>query len=165
MNSMGVNETFDFIQVANSILIALIGFALGAVIILIVIFYIIDVTQTKQAVRRNFPVIGRFRYLFEYMGEFFRNYFFAMDREEMPFNRAQRSWVYRAAKNVSTQLAFGSTRDITAPGTILFGNCPFPTLEVEAVNPGEVTVGPYCKKPYTTASFFNISGLSFGAIS
>ena len=165
MNNMGVNETFDFIQVANSILIALIGFALGAVIILIAIFYIIDVTQTKQAVRRNFPVIGRFRYLFEYMGEFFRNYFFAMDREEMPFNRAQRSWVYRAAKNVSTQLAFGSTRDITAPGTILFGNCPFPTLEVEAVNPGEVTVGPYCKKPYTTASFFNISGLSFGAIS
>ncbi|MBO38161.1 MAG: FMN-binding glutamate synthase family protein [Rhodospirillaceae bacterium] len=162
---MGVNETFDFIQVANSILISLIGVALGVVIILIAIFYIIDVTQTKQAVRRNFPVIGRFRYLFEYMGEFFRNYFFAMDREEMPFNRAQRSWVYRAAKNVSTQLAFGSTRDITAPGTILFGNCPFPTLEVEAANPGEVIVGPYCKYPYKTASFFNISGLSFGAIS
>ena len=162
---MGVKDTFDFIQAANSVLITLIVFALGVAIIMIAVFYIIDVTQTKQAVRRNFPVIGRFRYLFEYMGDFFRNYFFAMDREEMPFNRAQRSWVYRAAKNVSTQLAFGSTRDITTPGTILFVNCPFPTLEVEATDPGKVTVGPYCEKPYTTASFFNVSGLSFGAIS
>ena len=40
---------------------------------------------------RNFPVIGRFRYFFEHLGEFFRQYFFAQDREEMPFNRAQRS--------------------------------------------------------------------------
>ena len=165
MNNMGVKETFDFIQAANSVLITLIVFTLGVAIILVAVLYVIDVTQTKQAVRRNFPVIGRFRYLFEYMGEFFRHYFFAMDREEMPFNRAQRSWVYRAAKNVSTQLAFGSTRDITPAGTILFVNCPFPTLEVEAADPGEVTVGPYCEKPYTTTSFFNISGLSFGAIS
>lgn len=58
--------------------------------------FVIDVTQTKHTVRRNFPVIGRFRYAFEHMGEFFRQYFFAQDREEMPFNRAQRTWAYRA---------------------------------------------------------------------
>ncbi|MGH1538602.1 MAG: FMN-binding glutamate synthase family protein, partial [Gammaproteobacteria bacterium] len=58
------------------------------------ILYITDITQSKHAVRRNFPVIGRFRYFFEHVGEFFRQYFFSMDREEMPFNRAQRSWVY-----------------------------------------------------------------------
>jgi hypothetical protein len=46
------------------------------------------VTQTKHAIRRNYPVIGRFRHSFEAIGEFFRQYFFAMDREEMPFNRA-----------------------------------------------------------------------------
>ena len=60
--------------------------------------YVIDVRQTQHAVRRNYPVIGRFRYLFEHLGEFFRQYFFAMDREELPFNRAERAWVYRAAK-------------------------------------------------------------------
>ena len=53
--------------------------------------------QTKQAIRHNYPVIGRFRYLFEKQGEFFRQYFFAQDREEMPFNRAERSWVYLIA--------------------------------------------------------------------
>jgi len=60
------------------------------------VVFVIDVTQTKHTVRRNFPVIGRFRYAFEHMGEFFRQYFFAQDREEMPFNRAQRTWAYRA---------------------------------------------------------------------
>ena len=74
--------------------------ALGALALLIVVFYVIDRTQTHQAIRRNYPVIGRFRYLFEHLGEFFRQYFFAMDREELPFNRSERSWAYRAAKNV-----------------------------------------------------------------
>ena len=47
--------------------------------------------QSAHAVRRNYPLLGRFRYFFERMGEFFRQYFFAMDREELPFNRAQRA--------------------------------------------------------------------------
>jgi len=165
MNNLSMEKTFGFIQMANDIFISLIVFALGVGLVVVAVLYVIDVTQTNQAVRRNFPVVGRFRYLFEHMGEFFRQYFFAMDREEMPFNRAQRSWVYRAAKNVSTQLSFGSTRDITPPGTIFFVNCPFPTLEVDAADPGEVTVGTDCEKPYTTSSFFNVSGMSFGAIS
>ena len=62
----------------------------GLVILTLVVFYIIDITQTKHAVRRNYPVVGRFRYLFEHMGEFLRQYFYAMDREEMPFNRSIR---------------------------------------------------------------------------
>ena len=77
----------------------------------VAVMYVIDVTQTSHAIRRNFPVIGRFRYLFEHLGEFFRQYFFAMDREEMPFNRAERTYVYRAAKGVDTTIAFGSSRD------------------------------------------------------
>ena len=83
-------------------------------------------SQTKQAVRRNYPVVGRFRYLFEHLGEFFRQYFFTMDREELPFNRAQRSWVYRAAKDIDNTVAFGSSRSLSAPGQVLFVNCPFP---------------------------------------
>ncbi len=140
-------------------------FAVGLVIVAVVVMYIIDVTQTSHAIRRNFPVIGRFRYRFEQMGEFFRQYFFALDREEMPFNRAERSWVYRAAKGEDTMVAFGSTRDLRPVGTHIFVNCPYPTLEEDAVETPPLIIGPACPNPYTTRSLFNISGMSFGAIS
>ncbi|MEX0302515.1 MAG: FMN-binding glutamate synthase family protein [Leisingera sp.] len=140
-------------------------FAIGAGFLWVVAIYIRDKTQTDSTLRRNYPVIARFRYFFEHMGEFFRQYFFALDREEMPFNRAERSWAYRAAKNVDSTVAFGSTRDLRPTGTVYFVNCPFPTLEKDAKEPSAVTIGPYTRHPYTTASFFNISGMSYGAIS
>ena len=140
--------------------------AVGLGILFLVGVYISDVTQTKQAIRRNYPVIGHLRYYFEHLGLFFRQYFFAMDREEMPFNRAQRSWVYRAAKNIDNTVAFGSTRDLRPTGTTVFVNCAFPTLGQDAVDPKPVTIGDgYCDKPYTTASIINVSGMSYGAIS
>lgn len=138
---------------------------IGLGVIAIAVLYVIDRTQTKHSVRRNYPVIGRFRYYFEHIGEFFRQYFFAMDREEMPFNRAERSWVYRAAKNVDTTVAFGSTRDLRPVGSILFVNCPYPTLEEDTTATSKVLIGPYCEHPYTAMSVFHISGMSFGAIS
>jgi glutamate synthase domain-containing protein 2 len=138
---------------------------IGLVFLAVTVIYIRDVTQTKHAIRRNYPVIGRFRYFFETLGGFFRQYFFAMDREEMPFNRAERSWVYRAAKNLDNTAAFGSTRSLSPPGTVLFVNCPFPTLGTDAAEVGAVTIGPGCEHPYTTRSLFNISGMSFGALS
>ena len=146
-------------------LAALFVFLLGVGLLAIVVIYVIDVTQTQQAVRRNYPVIGRLRYVFEELGEFFRQYFFAMDREEMPFNRAERSWVYRAAKGVDSTVAFGSTRDLRPVGTVIFVNCPYPTLDEDAAQPNDVTIGADCEKPYTTNAVFNISGMSFGAIS
>jgi len=129
------------------------------------IIYVCDRVQTKHAVRRNFPVIGHFRYVFEHLGEFFRQYFFAADREEMPFNRAERSWVYRAAKAQDTMVAFGSTRDLRPVGSVLFVNCPYPTLEEDTLATSRVKLGPYCDKPFETDSVFHISGMSFGAIS
>jgi len=138
---------------------------LGLVVITVVIVFILDITQTKQAIRRNYPVIGHFRYFFEELGKFFRQYFFAMDREEMPFNRANRSWVYRAAKDLDNTTAFGSTRNLSPSGTILFVNCPFPTLGVDTAKTREITIGPNCEKPYVTNSLFNISGMSYGALS
>ncbi len=155
----------DFIIFSIDVFASLFIFALGIVLLVIVCFYISDVTQSKHAIRRNYPVIGRFRYFFERQGEFFRQYFFAMDREELPFNRAERSWVYRAAKNVDRTTAFGSTQSLEATGTVMFMNCAFPTLDEEALDPSEVTLGPYCPKPYTTNALFNISGMSFGALS
>ncbi|VAW75588.1 Ferredoxin-dependent glutamate synthase [hydrothermal vent metagenome] len=138
---------------------------LGLVLVTIAIVYVFDVTQTKQAIRRNYPVIGHFRYFFEDLGKFFRQYFFAMDREEMPFNRADRSWVYRAAKDLDNTTAFGSTRSLTPSGTVIFVNCPFPTLGTDAAKTREVTIGADCKKPYITDALFNISGMSYGALS
>lgn len=126
----------------------------------------IDRTQTEQTIRRNYPVVGRFRYFFEHLGEFFRQYFFAMDREELPFNRAERSWVYRAAKKVDTMIAFGSTRPLDQKGDPIFINCPFPTLEEDATTPAPITVGADSSAiPFTTSSIINISGMSYGAIS
>jgi glutamate synthase domain-containing protein 2 len=150
---------------ALELLAALFVCFIGLGVLAVVVMYVADITQTTHSIRRNYPVIGRFRYLFETLGTFLRQYFFAMDREELPFNRAERSWVYRAAKNVDNTTAFGSTRDLRPVGTILFVNCPFPTLDEDATPVTEKTIGPYCVKPYVTDSLFNISGMSFGAIS
>jgi len=69
-----------FIEVSAIVL----SLAFGLLIIAIVYMYVVDITQTSQTIRRNYPVIGRFRYFFEHLGEFFRQYFFALDREELP---------------------------------------------------------------------------------
>ena len=68
-------------------------FVLGVIVLILIYMYVTDITQSKQTIRRNYPVVGRLRYKFEHLGEFFRQYFFALDREELPFNRAQRTWV------------------------------------------------------------------------
>lgn len=161
MTAVTESWVFTLLEVLSVIFIFLTGLGLLTVTVL----YIIDVTQTQQTIRRNYPVIGRFRYFFEHMGEFFRQYFFAMDREEMPFNRAERSWAYRAAKDENNTIAFGSTRDLRPAGSILFVNCPYPTLGEDAVPAREVVIGPQCAKPYATDSLINISGMSFGALS
>lgn len=138
---------------------------IGLILLALALMYIADINQNTHTIRKNYPVIGRFRYFFEHLGEFFRQYFFAQDREELPFNRADRAWVYRAAKNVDSNLGFGSTLDIHKPGTLLFLNSAFPIQEEDALMAAPVTVGPFCKNPYTTHSIFNISGMSYGAIS
>ncbi|WP_254305457.1 hypothetical protein [Sphingopyxis sp. BSNA05] len=104
------------------IFILLLGLGLAAVIVL----FIIDINQKQDAVRRNYPVIGRFRHLFSELGEFFRQYFFAMDREEMPFNRAEREWVERAGKGIDNTIAFGSTKSLDPPGTAILSMFRFP---------------------------------------
>jgi len=155
----------SFVLSTLNFLATLLVFAIGCVLLGIAILYVIDRTQTTSTIRRNYPVIGRLRYFFEHLGEFFRQYFFAMDREELPFNRAQRSWTYRAAKNIDNTAAFGSTRDLRTVGTPLFVACPFPTLDEDAEDAPAITVGPHCTKPYTHNRIFNISGMSYGALS
>jgi glutamate synthase domain-containing protein 2 len=140
-------------------------FVVGLAMLAIVVVFIVDITQRKQAIRRNYPVIGHLRYFFEKLGKFFRQYFFAMDREELPFNRAERTWVYRAAKNVDTTGAFGSTHNLALSGSVLFVNCPFPVLDQDMAQVEPLVIGPYSEHPYNAPSLFNISGMSYGALS
>jgi glutamate synthase domain-containing protein 2 len=136
--------------------------ALGALAILIVH----DVTQKKHTVLRNFPVIGRLRFFFENLGEYFRQYFFAGDRDEMPFNRATRAQIYKNAKNEGGIIGFGSTNDLREPGSIIFVNHAFPVLEEDRLPTPSILIGDgYCREPYEAKSIVNISGMSFGAIS
>ncbi len=160
---MQVSDTFGTILNLMPILFI---WLLGLIFAVIVMTFVYDVTQSKNAVLRNYPVVGHFRYLFSTLGEFFRQYFFAMDREEMPFNRAEREWVNRASKGKDNTIAFGSTKNLNVAGTPIFINCPFPTLDSEAVETRTIVIGEgYSDYPYAAKSIFNISGMSYGAIS
>jgi hypothetical protein len=87
-------------------------FVIGLTVLFLLIVFIFDTTQRRNAILRNYPVIGHMRYILSGLGEFFRQYFFAMDRDELPFNRAERSWVESASKNADLTIAFGSTKYI-----------------------------------------------------
>ena len=143
------------------------GTILGLILIGIIVFWFIrDVTQKKHSILRNYPVVGRLRFLFEKQGEYFRQYFFSGDRDEMPFNRATRTWVYKNAKNEGGIVGFGSTNDLREPGSIIFVNVAFPVLERDRLPTPSLTIGDgYCEHPFHARSITNISGMSYGAIS
>ena len=140
-------------------------FTTGLLVLLGLVLFVIDRLQKGDAVRRNYPVIGRFRGLFSQLGEFFRQYFFAMDREEMPFNRAQREWIEGAADGHGNTVAFGSTRNLSVVGTPIFVNAAFPPLEDQFAKTDPMQIGPTARAPYVAKSIVNISGMSFGALS
>jgi len=143
------------------------GTVIGFFLVGVVVFWFIqDVTQKKHTVLRNYPVIGRLRFFLEEMGEYFRQYFFAGDRDEMPFNRATRGWVYKEAKNEGGIIGFGSTNDLREPGSIIFVNHPYPVLEEDRLPTPSLIIGEgYCQYPFEAKSVVNVSGMSFGAIS
>ena len=88
-----------------------------------------------------------------------------MDREELPFNRAQREWVKRASEGHGNTVAFGSTRNLNVVGTPIFANAPFPPLDDQFAQTEPMTIGGDTRTPFVAKSFFNISGISYGAIS
>ncbi len=159
-----MNEFTDLTLRGLNILGSLFLFLIGLILALVIILFFIDITQTKDAVRRNYPVIGRFRKIFSSLGEFFRQYFFAMDREEMPFNRAERDWIADVSEHGSETIPFGSTRNLTA-GAAIFANGMFPKLEGEHVPHKPFVIGKDAKFPYEPNSFFNVSAMSFGSLS
>jgi len=126
--------------------IGIITYGLGTVIgfliiATLIVWFIKDVSQKKHAVLRNYPVVGRLRYFFEKQGEYFRQYFFMNDREELPFNRSTRGWVYRLAKAEGGVIGFGSTNNTNEAGSILFVNHAFPVLEEDRLPTPPMLIG------------------------
>lgn len=131
----------------------------------LIVIYILDVTQKKDTILRNYPVVGHIRSISERLGVYLRQYFYANDREELPFNRDQRQWINHAADNVDTTVSFGSTRDLRPVGTIIFVDAAYPILGENARETSAITFGPQTKNPYTARSLLNISAMSYGALS
>jgi glutamate synthase domain-containing protein 2 len=128
--------------------------------------YVHDVRQTHHTILRNFPVVGHFRYFAETWGEYMRQYQYLPDWVERPFNRLERAWIYRSAKGVSNLVSFGSEN---LP-SFVFRNAAFPVLDEEkTAYPGKpigIAEGPGASRvPFFATSFFNISGMSYGALS
>ena len=136
-----------------------------AFVILIPLFLlgVADVLQTKQAVRRNFPIIGHFRYMLEEIRPEIQQYFIESDLDGRPFDRERRSVVYQRAKGVRDTVPFGIKSDVYAEGYewINHSMCPKHHVgEAPRVLIGEGT----CSQPYS-AALFNISAMSYGSLS
>lgn len=121
-----------------------------------------DVLQQRRTISRNYPILVHFRYFLESIGPEIRQYFIQSDTEERPFSREQRSIVYQRAKNTLDKRPFGSQLDMHAEGFEWMHHSLMP-VEIKDTN-FRITIGARCAKPYQ-ASVFNISAMSFGALS
>ncbi len=122
-----------------------------------------DMTQRRHTLRRNFPVIGHIRYVFESLRPELRQYFVESDSEENPISREKRSIVYQRAKNQLDTLPFGTRRDVYRPGYEWMNH----SLAATAPRPQEIRI-PIGEDNATTpyaASILNVSAMSFGALS
>ncbi|AXT54694.1 FMN-binding glutamate synthase family protein [Aquimarina sp. MMG015] len=129
----------------------------------------------KHTVSHNFPIVGHLRYLLESIGPEMRQYFVANNREELPFNRIERGWVYASSKNENNYEGFGTDRDIYQHQHIFIKNCMIP-FQMNTDHPNKLdktflpcakVMGAYNqrKKPYRPASAINVSAMSYGSLS
>ena len=124
-----------------------------------------DMYQSKKTIRKNFPLLGRMRYLLESLGPEMRQYFVETDLDGKPFNRLQRSIVYQRSKKESDSMPFGTQLDVYQDGYEWI-NHSIRAIPFSKVNENpKVHIGSsQCEKPYD-ASMFNISAMSFGSLS
>ncbi len=122
-----------------------------------------DITQTRQSIRRNYPILSHFRFLFEEIRPEIRQYFLENDTEEIPFSRQQRAIVYQRAKGAVDKRAFGTQIDVYAAQYEWINHSVSPS-ELKDHNFRVEIGGAACKHPYS-ASVLNISAMSFGALS
>src|SRR5687767_15967752 len=131
----------------------------------LVIMGIVDLIQTKQSIRRNFPVLGRLRYVFEDLRPKIQQYFIEGDTDGVPINRNDRSVIYQRAKKQIDTTPFGTQLDVYAEGYEWMSHSIVP-LDFHAVDhhPKVLVGNKDCKQPYN-ASILNISAMSFGSLS
>lgn len=141
----------------------------------LVIIAVRDIIQRKHAVMHNFPIVGHIRYLLERIGPELRQYIVANNREELPFSRTQRRWIYTSAKQQNNYEGFGSDQDFTLPNYPFLRHAllPFnvPSNHINTTKPDFVPCAKVIglankrKKPFRPYSVVNISAMSFGSLS
>ncbi len=129
----------------------------------LVIVGVHDLQQTKHAVLRNYPIIGHLRFLLEFIRPELRQYFIEGDNEAVPFSRSQRSLVYARAKGDSDKRPFGTQLDVRAAGYEWLTHSISPS-KIDSHDFRVAVGGSQCKQPYQI-SLFNVSAMSFGALS
>lgn len=147
----------------------------GWVLFVLVLVAIKDIFfSRKHTILHNFPIIGHFRYLLESIGPELRQYIVANNREELPFNRIERGWIYASAKNENNYEGFGTDRDIYASNYIFINNAMLPyKLAEDHPNKSDPYFVPCAKvmgagrrrRPYRPGSVINVSAMSFGSLS
>ncbi len=122
-----------------------------------------DLRQTRQAIRRNYPVIGNMRFFFEFIRPEMRQYFFEDDTQKTPFSRADRALVYQRAKQAVDSRPFGTQGDVYGTDYEWINHSMEPSVIED--RDFRITVGgPQCGQP-VSLSVLNISAMSFGALS
>ena len=123
-----------------------------------------DLAQTHHSIQRNYPVIGHIRWFAELVRPEIRQYLVEADEEAAPFSRSQRSLVYERAKGQGAEHPFGTLLDVYRDGYEFIGHSNMPATAADPETFRITIGGPQCAKPYS-ASVFNISAMSFGALS
>ena len=132
----------------------------------LVVLGLIDFFQKKSTIRRNYPLLGKGRYIMEDWRPKIYQYFIESDTDGTPISRIFRSIVYQRSKNVLDTVPFGTQIDVNATGYEWIGHSMYP-LHKEEVNHDDLYIkvgGKNCKKPYDL-SLFNISAMSYGSLS
>jgi glutamate synthase domain-containing protein 2 len=160
------------IFVASAFLVPLYPWVLAVTLVALALTLlgIWDLVQTRHSIRRNYPLLAHFRFMLEYIRPEIRQYFIESDQDANPFSRNQRSIVYQRAKRQLDKRPFGTTQDVYAAGFEWINHSISPTrvtssdyrVAIGLTEDGEPKPG--VTKPYH-ASIFNISAMSFGALS
>ncbi|MCR6478619.1 FMN-binding glutamate synthase family protein [Variovorax sp. ZS18.2.2] len=167
---VGLVACLAFVLVSPHLWLAWIGVAVFAVLSGTGIH---DLRQPRHAILRNYPVIGHLRFLLEFIRPEMRQYFIESDSEAAPFSRAQRSLVYQRAKGEPDNRPFGTQLNVTIAGYEWINHSMQPTKLANhdfriviggTAQPADANSAQVCTQPYS-ASVFNISAMSFGALS
>ncbi|HKJ48018.1 MAG TPA: FMN-binding glutamate synthase family protein, partial [Christiangramia sp.] len=146
------------------------------ILALLLIIAISDIFfNKKHTIKHNFPVVGHIRYFLESIGPELRQYIVANNREELPFNRRERGWIYASAKNENNYEGFGTDQDIFSTHYIFINNAMLayklpeghPNIKNSGLIPSAKVMGAWNKRkrPYRPASVINVSAMSYGSLS